>query len=135
MAVIQECRRRECPLTWVLRRCAADAGLCGERLCRGDLVCVNLASADGASDGWERAYRFDLHRQAQPHLAMGTGPRICPGRHLAALEARELLDALVARRPRPRPGHRRRDRPRLPLTEAADRAVVTRTLRTGPRGA
>ncbi|KMS82883.1 hypothetical protein ACZ91_56210 [Streptomyces regensis] len=94
-AVVQECWRWECPLTWVLRRCAADTELCGERLRRGDLVCVNLASANRDERRWDRADRFDPHREPRPHLALGTGPHICLGRHLAALEAEELLDALL----------------------------------------
>ncbi|MER6348671.1 cytochrome P450 [Streptomyces sp. NPDC001595] len=94
-AVIEECRRWESPLTWALRRCVADTELYGERLGAGDLVCVNLASANRDGRRWARADRFDPDRPPRPHLAMGTGPHICLGRHLAALEAGELVDALL----------------------------------------
>ncbi|MFF9884447.1 MULTISPECIES: cytochrome P450 [Streptomyces] len=73
-AVIQECRRWECPLTWVLRRCSTDTD------------------------------RLDIHRRPLPHLAMGTGPHICLGRHLAALEAGEILAGLARMAPRVGPG-------------------------------
>ncbi|WP_107481134.1 cytochrome P450 [Streptomyces sp. IMTB 2501] len=62
--------------------------VCGERLRHGDVVCVNLASANRDERRWERADRFDPHRQPQPHLAMGNGPHVCLGRLLAALKAR-----------------------------------------------
>ncbi|MFE7612323.1 cytochrome P450 [Streptomyces celluloflavus] len=94
-AVIQECRRWECPLTWVLRRCTADTELCGARLREGDLVGVNLASANRDETRWTNPDRFDIYRKPLPHLAMGTGPHICLGRHLAALEAREILAGLL----------------------------------------
>ncbi|MFI9804146.1 cytochrome P450 [Streptomyces sp. NPDC052301] len=94
-AVIQECWRWECPLTWVLRRCTADTELCGARMREGDLVCANLASANRDENRWADADRFGIHRKPLPHLAMGTGPHICLGRHLAALEAREILAGLL----------------------------------------
>ncbi|MFF4016044.1 cytochrome P450 [Streptomyces sp. NPDC001843] len=94
-ALMQECWRWECPLTWVLRRCSTDTELCGVRLREGDLVCVNLASANRDEVRWADADRLDVHRQPQPHLAMGTGPHICLGRHLAALEAHEVLAGLA----------------------------------------
>ncbi|MEU2437512.1 cytochrome P450 [Streptomyces rubradiris] len=98
-AVIQECWRWECPLTWVLRRCSTGTELCGARLREGDLVCVNLASANRDETRWADADRLAPHRRPLPHLAMGTGPHICLGRHLAALEAGEVLAGLARTAP------------------------------------
>ncbi|MGW1600501.1 cytochrome P450 [Streptomyces eurythermus] len=103
-AVIRECWRWECPLTWVLRRCSTDTELCGARLREGDLVCVNLASANRDETRWSDADRLDVHRRPLPHLAMGTGPHICLGRHLAALEADEVLAGLARTAPPVGPG-------------------------------
>ncbi|MEW2164638.1 cytochrome P450 [Streptomyces sp. NPDC007084] len=94
-AVFQECWRWECPLTWVLRRCTADTVLAGRPLRRGELVCVNLASANRDETRWNHPERFDPRRDPLPSMAMGTGPHTCLGRHLAALEAGELLAALL----------------------------------------
>ncbi|MEV5801623.1 cytochrome P450 [Streptomyces collinus] len=94
-ALVQECWRWECPLTWVLRRCTADTELCGVRLRAGDSVCVNLASANRDESRWAAADRFDPHRRPLPHLAVGSGPHLCLGRHLAALEAEEILAGLL----------------------------------------
>ncbi|WP_381559719.1 cytochrome P450 [Streptomyces eurythermus] len=102
--MIRECRRWECPLTWVLRRCSTDTELCGARLREGDLVCVNLASANRDETRWSDADRLDVHRRPLPHLAMGTGPHICLGRHLAALEADEVLAGLARTAPPVGPG-------------------------------
>ncbi|WP_328551045.1 cytochrome P450 [Streptomyces sp. NBC_00358] len=93
-SVVQECWRWECPLTWVLRRCTADTGLCGQVIRRGDLVCINLASANRDETRWHQPERFDPRREPLPSLAMGTGPHTCLGRRLAALEASEVLYAL-----------------------------------------
>ncbi|MFF1447124.1 cytochrome P450 [Streptomyces sp. NPDC058274] len=94
-SVFQECWRWECPLTWVLRRCTTDTVLCGQAIRRGDLVCVNLASANRDETRWTHPERFDPRREPQPSLAMGTGPHTCLGRHLAALEADQMLSALI----------------------------------------
>ncbi|MFJ2847537.1 cytochrome P450 [Streptomyces griseofuscus] len=94
-ALVQECWRWECPLTWVLRRCTTDTELCGVRLRAGDPVCVNLASANRDGSRWADADCFDPHRSPLPHLAVGSGPHLCLGRHLAALEAEEILGGLL----------------------------------------
>ncbi|MFD8421798.1 cytochrome P450 [Streptomyces sp. NPDC059466] len=94
-SVIQECWRWECPLTWVLRRCTTDTVLCDQVIRRGDLVCINLASANRDETRWHQPERFDPRREPLPSLAMGTGPHTCLGRRLAALEASEVLYALI----------------------------------------
>ncbi|MGW5611369.1 cytochrome P450 [Streptomyces sp. NPDC003753] len=95
-AVFQECWRWECPLTWVLRRCTTDTELSGHMIRRGELVCVNLASANRDETRWSHADRFDVRRTPLPSLAMGTGPHTCLGRHLAAVEAHELLSEILS---------------------------------------
>ncbi|MFF4369041.1 cytochrome P450 [Streptomyces sp. NPDC001594] len=93
-AVFQECWRWEPPLTWVFRRCTTGTELAGQRISRGELVCVNLASANRDDTRWRHAHLFDVRREQLPSLAMGTGPHTCLGRHLAAVEAQELLSEL-----------------------------------------
>ena len=43
--------------------------------------------------------RFDLHRKNDDHLAFGFGSHFCAGSHLALLEARTALNALLDRLP------------------------------------
>ncbi|GGQ32180.1 cytochrome P450 [Streptomyces virginiae] len=95
-AVFQECWRWEPPLTWVFRRCTTDTELAGRKIGRGELVCVNLASANRDDTRWSHAHLFDFRREPLPSLAMGTGPHTCLGRHLAAAEAQELLPELIS---------------------------------------
>ncbi|RCH67727.1 cytochrome P450 [Streptomyces sp. SDr-06] len=98
-AVFHECWRWECPLTWALRRCTTDTEVAGQSMGRGDLVCVNLASANRDEARWSHADRFDARREYLPSLALGTGPHLCLGRHLAAVEAHELLSELASLAP------------------------------------
>lgn len=95
-AVFQECWRWECPLTWALRRCTTDTEVGGQAIGRDDLVCVNLASANRDETRWSHADTFDARREYLPALAMGTGPHMCLGRHLATVEAQELLSELTS---------------------------------------
>ncbi|MFB7176965.1 cytochrome P450 [Streptomyces sp. NPDC056257] len=95
-AVFQECWRWEPPLTWVFRRCTTDTELAGRMIGRGEPVCVNLASANRDDTRWSHADLFDFRREPLPSLAMGTGPHTCLGRHLAAVEAQELLSELIS---------------------------------------
>jgi cytochrome P450 len=41
--------------------------------------------------------RFDLHRTNGNHVGWGNGPHTCVGIHLAKLEMRSLLEAMVPR--------------------------------------
>jgi cytochrome P450 len=47
----------------------------------------------------EAADRFDITRPTKRHVMFGHGPHICPGAHLARLEAEVALPALFARFP------------------------------------
>lgn len=47
----------------------------------------------------ETADRFDITRPPKRHVMFGHGPHICPGAHLARLEAEIALPALFARFP------------------------------------
>ena len=57
----------------------------------------------GSANRDERHYadpdRFDLHRKNDDHLAFGFGAHFCAGSHLALLEARTALNALLDRLP------------------------------------
>ncbi|HVN88036.1 MAG TPA: cytochrome P450, partial [Candidatus Binatia bacterium] len=41
--------------------------------------------------------RFDIHRHADDHVAFGFGRHFCVGSHLARLEARTAMNALLDR--------------------------------------
>ena len=60
---------------------------------------VLIASANHDEEHYERPERWDLDRPPTPHLAFGTGPHQCIGLHLARLELRVGVEAVLDRLP------------------------------------
>jgi cytochrome P450 len=56
-----------------------------------------LASANRDEARWEHPDHFDILRRPMQHLAFGAGPHFCLGMHLARLETRLALEALLDR--------------------------------------
>ena len=48
---------------------------------------------------WENPQQFDIHRKPLGHCAFASGPHMCRGMHLARMETRVVIDALMARLP------------------------------------
>ena len=70
----------------------------GER--HGDLVTVSLAGACRDPAFFPDPDRFDVHREnARQNLALAYGPHFCLGAHLARVEARAAIVALLRRLP------------------------------------
>jgi cytochrome P450 len=80
---------------------------------RGQMIEFDLWEANHDAGVFYEPERFDIHRNANRHLAFGAGPHICLGKPLAELEARIMVEALLDDVPRPlsvdpeRPAHRR----------------------------
>jgi cytochrome P450 len=76
-------------------------------------VTVSLTAANRDPETFADPDRFDIERpNAKLHLAFAQGPHVCLGMHLARLEARVALDAVLDRLPRlrPHPGSRPSER-------------------------
>ena len=62
-----------------------------------------LSVAIGAANRDETRYadpdRFDIFRDPQQHIAFAFGPHMCLGMHLARMETRVVIDALLDRLP------------------------------------
>jgi cytochrome P450 len=54
-----------------------------------------VGSANRDSAYYDNSEEFDLDRPAHHHLAFGTGPHVCLGMHLARMELRIALNAIV----------------------------------------
>jgi cytochrome P450 len=99
-AAIEESLRLEPSASVVDRYATADIDLGGAPVRKGDLVRVSIAGAGRDPAVFPEPDRFDVHRaNAADHLAFAHGPHFCFGAHLARLEARTALGALLDRLP------------------------------------
>jgi cytochrome P450 len=95
--VIEETLRWETSVTMVSRVAAADTEVAGCPIPAGSPVGVITGSANRDDTRWADAHEWRLGREVQHHLAFGTGPHQCLGMHLARLELRAGLDAILTR--------------------------------------
>ena len=68
----------------------------GQSIAAGQRVVPMIASANRDDTMFADPDRFDIRRTPNPHLPMSTGPHVCLGTHLARLEARVVLNVLLA---------------------------------------
>jgi cytochrome P450 len=93
---IEESLRLEPAAAVVDRYATADVTLTGAAIRLGDLVTVSLAGAGRDPAFFPDPDRFDLHRaNARQNLAFAHGPHYCLGAHLARLETRAAVAALL----------------------------------------
>jgi cytochrome P450 len=93
---IEESLRLEPAAGRVDRYATADTDLGDVRVRQGDLVIVSLTAANRDPATFPDPDRFDLGRSdARAHLAFAQGPHACVGLHLARLETRSALDAVL----------------------------------------
>ncbi len=98
--VLEESLRLEPAASVVDRYATADVELGGARIRAGDLVRVSLAAAGRDPAVFADPDRLDVDRERpRRHLAFAQGPHVCLGVHLARLEARTALAALLVRLP------------------------------------
>jgi len=95
---VEEMLRWASPVTSFLRTATVDTEVGGVAVAAGDPLLMVYAAANRD----ERAFgptadRFDVARDPNPHLAFGFGPHFCLGAGLARMEARVLLEELLAR--------------------------------------
>jgi cytochrome P450 len=98
-AAIEEGLRWEPPLLTIVRTATADTQVAGLDVSAGSTVITNLGAANHDADRWDEPERFDIHRTPQPHVAFAHGPHTCLGMHLARMETRVVLEALLDRLP------------------------------------
>jgi cytochrome P450 len=93
---IDESLRLEPAAGRVDRYATRDVDLDGASIRRGDLVIVSLTAANRDPTFFADPDGFDLHRaEARAHLAFAQGPHACVGVHLARLETKAALDAVL----------------------------------------
>ncbi len=93
--LIEECLRLDSPVRLLMRTCGQATEMGGETMSPGETVVFGIEQANRdvsrfADPEVLRLDREDLRR----HLSFGGGPHVCPGAHLARMEARVALAAL-----------------------------------------
>jgi cytochrome P450 len=96
---IEEGLRWEPPLTGIARLAMRDAEVAGVPIPKGAVVAVCLGAANHDETRWERPHEFDIFREPRPHMAFAYGAHTCIGMHLARMETRVLLNAVLDRLP------------------------------------
>ena len=94
-ALIEETLRWETSVTLVSRVATTDTDIGGCPVAAGSSVAVVVGSANHDEGVYADPERFDLDRPAQNHVAFGTGPHQCLGMHLARMEMRTGLNAIL----------------------------------------
>ena len=100
-SMVDESLRLEPAAAVIDRYATGDQPLGSAQIRRGDLVRISLAAANRDPAVFADPDTFDpLRPNLRRHLAFAQGPHVCLGVHLARLEARVALDALVQRLPK-----------------------------------
>jgi cytochrome P450 len=97
--VIEEALRWETPLLTVARTAAEDVELGGVRIPAGGFVAISLGAANRDPARYSNPDAFDMYRKDKQHISFGDGAHKCLGIHLARLEMRILLNAVLDRLP------------------------------------
>jgi cytochrome P450 len=93
----EEILRWTSPVVQMARTATRDVELEGQRIREGDLLVLFYASANRDEAVFAEPERFSVERDPNRHLAFGIGEHVCAGAHLARLELRAALAALVSR--------------------------------------
>ena len=96
---IEEALRWETPLLTITRMAAEDLELGGVPIPKGALIAVSLGAANRDPGRYRTPGAFDIFRDPKQHMSFGHGPHLCLGMHLARLEMRVLLNAVLDRLP------------------------------------
>jgi len=96
---IEEGLRWEPPLHGIARVAIVDTELGGVAIKAGSVLSVAIGAANRDETRYAEPDRFDIFRDPQQHIAFGFGPHMCLGMHLARMETRVAVDALIDRLP------------------------------------
>ena len=96
-AAVVESVRLSSPIRAFTRRVVRDHEVGGVSLPAGARVVLVFGAANLDDERFPDAERFDVHRKNNAHVGWGNGAHTCVGIHLAKLEMRMLLEAMVPR--------------------------------------
>ena len=91
-SAIEEMLRWTCPLHYFRRTATCDTTLGGQQIKENDKVVMLYSSANFDESVFEQPQTFDIHRQVNPHMALGHGIHLCLGANLARMETRIFFE-------------------------------------------
>ena len=94
---IEETLRWETPVVFVARQTTRPVEIAGVPIPSDVMVSTIIGSANRDETHFDDPDRFDLDRRAEDHLSFAFGRHFCLGYHLAKLEARVGLTAIIDR--------------------------------------
>jgi cytochrome P450 len=94
-SVVNEVLRIESPAQLFGRMAVEGAQVAGVPVPAGERVAVVYASGNRDENQYPDPDRFDIRRNPAGHLAFGSGLHVCAGQHLAKIELRAVLSAMV----------------------------------------
>ena len=94
---VEESIRWESPVKHFMRSATRDTQIRGINIKKDEWLMSNFASASRDEDVYENPFEFDITRKPNRHMALGYGPHVCLGQHLARLEMRIFWEELVPR--------------------------------------
>ena len=101
---IEEVLRHSPPVVKFRRTAMADTEIGGQKIARGDKIYLSYPAANRDPAMFPDPHRFDITRKnANRHLAFGTGPHFCLGARLSRIQLGALLKEIVTRIPDIRP--------------------------------
>lgn len=127
--VVEETLRYESPVQLFPRLVMHEVEIAGTTLPVGTAVLAMYASANRDERKFPDPDRFDILRNAEGHLAFGSGIHFCLGAPLARLEAKVALEELLVRFPHVR----RTDEPITRVFNPFFRGLKTLPLVVGER--
>jgi cytochrome P450 len=96
---IEEALRWEPPLLMIMRGATRDVELNGFAIEAGTSVGTNLGAANRDPARYNSPDTFDIFRDPKQHVSFGFGPHMCLGMHLARMETRVAVNAVLDRLP------------------------------------
>src|SRR3989454_848297 len=96
---VEETLRWETPVLFVARQATRPIEIAGVHIPERKFVSAVIASGNRDETHYPDPDRFDLDRRADDHLSFGFGRHFCLGYHLAKMEARTALGAVLDRLP------------------------------------
>jgi cytochrome P450 len=96
---IEEGLRWEPPIIAIVRRTTCDTTLEGVPIPAGAIINVCVGAANRDDKQYPEPDRFDIFRNPKQHMTFGFGPHMCIGMHLARMETRVAVNALLDRLP------------------------------------